>query len=132
MQSQTRGAYLQSCCQPTSSTCSRSLDQRWAADTDPQPPIFLLLLVEERASAAAPGEGGAAGSERDAAPSAADDGAARLHGRQPRARQHHLPRLRLRLLPPLLGTKGTGLTTYLALLHLPFRPPPLRSLTSGM
>jgi hypothetical protein len=79
------------------------------------------------------GRGGAAGSERDAAPSAADDGAARLHGRQPRARQHHLPRLRLRLLPPLLGTKGTGLTTYLALLHLPFRPPPpLRSLTSGM
>ena len=50
--------------------------------------------------------------ERDAAPSAADDGAAGVHGRQPRPRQHHLPRLRLRLLPPLLGTEGTVLASH--------------------
>jgi hypothetical protein len=58
------------------------------------------------------------GRQRDAAPSAPDDGAAGVHGRQPRALQHHQPRLRLRLLPPLLGTKGTGRALLYLLLDL--------------
>jgi hypothetical protein len=54
--------------------------------------------------------------EGDAAPSATDDGDAGVLGRQPGACKHHLPCLRLRLLPPLLGTQGTP---FFVLLGLP-------------
>lgn len=63
------------------------------------PPRFVSLLI---GTAGTPLTG-----ERDAAPSATDDGDAGVHRRQPGSCEHHLSRLRLRLLPPLLGTQGT-------------------------
>jgi hypothetical protein len=58
--------------------------------------------------------------EGDAAPSATDDGDAGVLGRQLSACEHHLPCLRLRLLPPLLGTQGTP---FPVLLGLPIAKP---------